>query len=152
MNTSRRHPPLRSSFGGLLALSVAVCLSGCIALSNYSATSYEHLTQLKAYHLKFIDDFTTETAQPVDSNKVAGAESTGDLKFREAEAYAEGMKDGSRTYNIRVLREMFGDNVSWLMKGKTFGKDYAGEQKGLCTLAYDQAIRGERVRRGAPTE
>ena len=127
-------------------------VSGCVSLSNYSATSYEHLTQLKAYHLKFIDDFTTENALPLNISKVEQAESSVDLKFREAEAYAEGMKDRSRIYNIQVLRSMFEDNVNWLKEGKTFSKNYAGEQKKLCIFAYDQAMRGEKVRIGAPTE
>ncbi len=152
MKIIRKRVPAKFPLGIFFALSFVFLISGCVTLSNYSATSYEHLTQLKAYHLKFIDDFTTETALPVDTIKVEQAESTGDLKFREAETYAEGMKDKSRIYNIQVLRSMFEDNVTWLKNGKTFGKIYAGEQKRQCTLAYDQAIRGEKVRRGAPTK
>ncbi|MBU1565012.1 MAG: hypothetical protein KJ630_05205 [Proteobacteria bacterium] len=153
MNIVRNRIPLIIPLKIFLALSIVVLLlSGCVALSNYSAASYEHLTQLKAFHLKFINDFTTEISQKADINKVAQAESTGDLKFREAEAYAQGMNDESRTYNIQVLRSMFIENVSWLKNGETFGKSYAEQQEKILTLAYDQAIKGEKYRKGAPTK
>jgi len=137
------------SFSKILAISFATFLSGCITLSNYSATSYEHLTQLKAYHVKFIDDFTFELSQPIDSLKVQVAASAGDLKFREAEEYADGMKDGSRTFNIKVLHGAFNDDVKWLGKGQNFRKTYAEELKMIRKSSYDQAIKGEKIRAGS---
>lgn len=132
----------------ILVISLTLLLSGCIfTLTNYSATSYEHLTQLKAYHLKFIDDFTTDIVQPIDDNMLAQKESSGDLKFREAISYADGMKDKSRSYNIEQLQGMFNDDVSDLkIKKKTLSKALSSEKKKLCSMAYDLAIKGEIVR------
>ncbi|OGV70663.1 MAG: hypothetical protein A2283_11605 [Lentisphaerae bacterium RIFOXYA12_FULL_48_11] len=137
------------SFKTILTISCATLLAGCITLSNYSATSYEHLTQLKAYHIKFIDDFTSELSQSIDKLNIQAAASAGDLKFREAEEYADGMKDGSRTFNIKVLHGTFNDDVEWLRKGQTFRKTYAEELKMIRKSSYDQAIKGEKIRAGS---
>lgn len=126
-----------------------VFLSGCIILSNYSATSYEHLTQLKAYHIKFIDDFTTEHPCPVDDLKILAIANEGDLKFREAKEYAAGMNDDSRVFSIKVLYDAFKDDIKWLRRGKTFHKKYSQQLMAVRESSYDQAIRGEMAREGA---
>lgn len=134
-------------FTTLIGLALAASLSGCITLSNYSATCYEQLTQLKAYHLKFVDDFTTETPTPVDKGRVETQASAGHLKFREAEEYAAGMKDQSRTINIEALHALFTGDVALLEEGKTFSKKYAEERKDKQLVpSYDRAIEGEKVR------
>jgi hypothetical protein len=134
----------------MLALLLATGLSGCAALSPYSATSFQQLTQLKAFHIMFIDEFTSETPQPLDQAKLAAEAGAGELKFREAEEYSTGLKDTSRTYSVQVLHRMFENNLAWLQKGNTYGRANAGEQKTVLQSAYDQAIRGETVRTGAP--
>jgi len=139
----------RIMLGPMLALLLAAGLSGCAALSPYSATSYQQLTQLKAFHLMFIDEFTSETPQLLDQAKLAAESGAGELKFREAEEYSVGLKDTSRTYNIQVLHRMFENNLAWLQEGNSFSKTNAGEQKTVLQSAYDQAIRGETVRTGA---
>lgn len=139
----------RRTLWAAVVLCVAAEMSGCTALSPYSATSYQQLTQLKAFHLMFIDDFTSEPTQPIDQAKLAAESSAGELKFREAEEYSAGLKDTSRTYSIQVLHQMFENNLAWLQKGNTYGKANAGEQKTVLQSAYDQAIQGETVRAGA---
>ena len=146
----RKRISLEFSLRIFFAVMIVFSLSGCISLSNYSAKSYVHLTELKAYNLKLYDDFTTEKPQSVDINKVTQIESTGDLKFREAIVYAEGMNDKLRTDNIKELQSMFEDNVSWLKKGKTFSKAYSREMKEQTVRAYNLAIKGEKIHYGAP--
>jgi hypothetical protein len=133
-----------------LVMSLAAGLQGCALLSNYSATSYAQLTGLKAYHLKLIDDFTSDTPVPLDQAKLAAESGEGELKFREAEEYSAGLKDQSRTYNLNILHTMFGNNLAWLQKGNTYSKANAQEQKTVLQSAYDQAIRGETLRPGTP--
>ena len=59
-----------------------VPMSGCAALSNYCATGYRQVAQLKAFHLMFINDFTSDAPLPVDRTRLADLADTGELKFR----------------------------------------------------------------------
>lgn len=133
----------------LLAVTTAIALCSCV--SPYNAQSHKNLTDLKAYHLKFIDTFTVTADTAYSAEKVKDWREKGDLHFRQAEVYSATLKDASRTQNFIWLHEDFTDDAALVLKGrKLLSEKFADELKKQTTLHYDTAIRGEKVRDGAP--
>lgn len=130
-------------------------LSGCaLFVSHYDAAAYQYFTSLKAYHIKFIDDYTVGEGKIWNEANVKSACDTGELRFREATEYAIGKKDASRVNAIGYLHNVFKLNcdLSLSKLKKLFGDAYATEQKNEVTKNYDWAISGELSRVGAPTK
>jgi hypothetical protein len=149
-----------SPFGPVTAiLCVSLLLSlGCGAfVSPFDETSYEHLTSLKAFHLKFIDDFTAQEGKQWDNERFEERQDEGELKFREALNYESHKKkrDRNRETAIEILYEQFKADCD-LLKTRAdtgdyfFGEAYAAELKEELQENYGQAIRGEVIRRGGP--
>ena len=133
----------------LLAATSAFALCSCV--SPYNAQSHKNLTDLKAYHLKFVDTFTAAADTSYSSEKVKDWREKGDLYFRQAETYSATLKDASRTQNFIWLHEDFTDDAAYVLKGKKLlSETFADQLKKQTTLHYDAAIRGEKVRDGAP--
>jgi len=134
----------------LLVAGVTTVL-GCGALvSPYDARSYEYLTQLKAYHLKFIDDFTEGPGKIWNAQAVSQACDVGDLKFKEAFEYENGKStpDQNRLEAFKILSEEFQDNCQELMaKNRLFRQAYSAEKRAEIEQNYSLAIKGEIVRK-----
>lgn len=141
----------------LLSLFIFV-LGGCAAFtSHYDAVSYEHFTALKAFHLKFIDDFTFEENKQWDDEKFKRKRDEGELRFREALEYEKEKKkeDPLREKAFNILYEEFKANCDFLEKrageGKAFfSPAFADELKDVLETNYGYAIEGEVSRMGAP--
>jgi hypothetical protein len=123
---------------------------GCgVFVSPYDARSYEYLTQLKAYHLKFIDDFTAGAGKSWNAQAVSQACDAGDLKFKEALEYEKGKPspDQSRLNAFTILHEELQDNCRELMeKGRLFSQAYSAEKRAEIEQNYNLAIKGETAR------
>ena len=129
-------------------------LQGCgIFVSHYDAGAYQYFTTLKAYHLKFLDDFVAGPGKSFDLAKIKSTCDVGDLKFREARAYAEGKDDKTRVDAVRLLNNVFQRDCDLLVKEKRlFGTGFAKQEAAEATTNYDFAIKGEASRVNAPVK
>lgn len=135
----------------------AATLFACIALlaacglfpAKYDATTVELMTRMKAYHLKFVDDFMTATPRPVDDVKAACNE--GDLRFRETIEYARAISGGDQTREnaLNILKGQFEDDCNRLMTDQAPSPGFVAEIRAEIAQNYDVAIAGERSRPGA---
>jgi hypothetical protein len=135
----------------LAAILASVLLfAGCIHfVSHYDSVSYEHLTSLKAFHLKFVDDLTDGPNKVWNQSTFERKRDEGDLKFREALEYEKGKskRDKNREDAFTILYEEFTDNCALLEDKQGFySQAFAEELKGELETNYDLAIRGEEVR------
>ena len=74
-------------------VTVTIGMMGCMAfVSHYDAGSYQNFTSLKAFHVKFIDDFTEVDNKKWDDKLLDQKCDEGDLRFREAQEYVQGKK------------------------------------------------------------
>ena len=134
----------------IVAFSLLIILSGCTLIGSYNPISREHLTALKAAHMKFIDDFTEGSNKTFDSTKVADAADKIDLKFREALEYSKSLGDKLRTSNIQLLKDIFDlDLENITNKKRLLTATEAKTLAGPSADAYDRAIKGESIRPGA---
>lgn len=132
-------------------LALVVCLAGCVATFNQG--HYENLTRLKAYHLKLIDDFTVKEEHSFSKSKLSDYQEQGDLKFREAMEYTEPIGDELRINGLRILWELFERHVSELHTDEELLPSVMAEQmKEAIQANYDEAIKGELSRNGAPKQ
>lgn len=137
----------------ILALTLIVV--GCSAfVSHYDAVSYQYFTELKAFHLQFIDDFTEADGRAFDEAQLASAHDAGNLRFREAIEYAKGRSsDASRISAIENLQQQFESDCSSLHDKKAlFKKAFAEQLSEEVATNYDYAIAGEYSRVGNPNE
>ncbi|MEE9523817.1 MAG: hypothetical protein V3V59_03590 [Thermodesulfovibrionales bacterium] len=137
-----------------LILLSTLLLSSCnLFVSPYDPLSYEHLTSLKAFHLKFIDDFTKAEGKEWNDDLMKEQCDNGDLRFREALEYEKEKKrkDKNRENAIRILHEEFSDNCKLLKDKKGFfGTGFAAELKNELEANYGYAIEGEVARMNGP--
>jgi len=120
--------------------------------SPYSAVVYQQLTELKAFHLKFIEVFTADSVKTYSREKVQESFDAGDLKFVEAFAYEKHRSnDRNRITAFEILHEQFKADADFLFsKASLFGKTFADELKKEVEKNYDLAIKGELKRRDSP--
>jgi len=127
---------------------------GCgLFLSPYSVVSYNNFTNLKAFHLKFIDDFTNAPDKIYNQNKIDEMYNFGDLRFREALEYEKQREsDETRINAFEILYEQFEADYKHLInKQKLYSNAFAEELKGELEKNYNLAIKGELSRRNTPT-
>lgn len=148
MNTPTRPRKTAAAFTALLA----GFLTGCaLFVSSYDATTMEKLTSIKAYHLKFIEDFTQTEGKAFDFPALERTADAGELRFREAREYAQSRRDGTRVRALALLHERFTAQCDRLKKTATlFSRTFSEDLTRILTRNYDEAIRGEAVRPGAP--
>jgi hypothetical protein len=141
------HFIIRVSVLFILILMSTLLLSGCsLFVSPYDPLSYEHFTSLKAFHLKFIDDFTKADGKEWSDDILKDKCDNGDLRFREALEYEKEKKrkDKNREMAIKILHEEFIDNCKLLKDKKGFfGNGFAAELKSELEANYGYAIEGE---------
>lgn len=132
-----------------LILALLFCLAGCV--STFNQGHYENLTQLKAYHAKLIDDFAMKEENSFSESKLNDYREKGDLKFREAMEYAKPIGDELRVKGLRILWELFNRHISELQADKELlSSEMAEQRKELIEDNYNEAIKGELSRHGAP--
>jgi hypothetical protein len=123
---------------------------GCLHfVSHYDSVSYEHLTSLKAFHIKFIDDFTRGEGRTWDRGLFERKRDEGELRFREALEYEKGKstRDETREEAFTILYDEFKDNCDMLEDmGDLYSEAFAAELKGELETNYGLAIRGEKIR------
>jgi len=127
---------------------------GCgLFLSPYSVVGYKNFTDLKAFHLKFIDDFTNAPDKVYNQNKIDEMYNFGDLRFREALEYEKQRgNDRTRINAFEILYEQFKADYKHLInKQKLYSNPFAEELKGEIEKNYNLAIKGELSRRNTPT-
>ncbi len=135
------------------SLLMAMLLPGCaLFVSHYDAGAYQQFTALKAFHMKFLEDFKAAESRTFSEVMANEACDTGDLKFREAREYASGKKDETRVRAVEYLSNVFIRNCRLLLREKKlFGATYSTEQTAELEKNYDLAIAGEVARVGAPS-
>ncbi len=133
----------------LILLSSLLISSCSLFVSPYDPLSYEHFTSLKAFHLKFVDDFTKAEGKEWNDDQMKEQCDNGDLRFREALEYEKEKKrkDKNREKAIKILHEEFIENCK-LLKDKNgfFGNGFAAELKSELEANYGYAIGGEVTR------
>lgn len=143
--------PLKGAFrNGLLLAIAAFTIAGCsLFVSHYDAAAYQYFTSLKAYHLKFLDDFTAGDGKTWNETAVKDECNTGELKFREAIAYAAGKNDQSRVHAFDYLHNVFKNECKLsLSSKKLFGTYFSQQEEQQVGQNYDWAIKGEIARVG----
>lgn len=135
----------------LAATAISLLVSCSNFIGGYNARSHEHLTSLKAYHLKLIDDHTKSSFTPTrtyNAAKLSESIDIGELKFREAEEFSKSLNDSLRTHNITLLHHIYGEDTTLIThKGRLLTLPEADILKNPTTQAYDKAIKGEQLRK-----
>ncbi len=145
------HAPARASTHRLvffLSVLFTLVTSGCaLFTSHYDAGAYQNFTNLKAFHLKFLEDQTAQEGATYSEERMTSACDVGELKFREADEYARGKGDSLRIDALDVLHNVFKDNCKLARKQKKlFNPVYINELTPTLTRNYDLAIAGELAR------
>lgn len=134
----------------VLAIFLVLFLSSCALIGGFSAKSHEHVTAIKAAHLKFIDTFTEGKDRSWDFKKFADESDKIDLKFREALEFSKSLDDKLRTSNIQLLKEIFEeDQKNMREKNRLLSKVEADTLSEPSGQAYDRVVKGECARPGA---
>jgi len=131
---------------------IALALSGCsLFVSHYDAAAYQNFTSLKAYHLKFLDDYSTVGGHKWNDASVKATCDLGELKFREAHEYALGKKDDTRVRAIEYLHNAFTRQCKDSLQNQAlFNAKYVDQERATTSQNYDWAIEGELTRVNAP--
>ena len=143
----------KSSQNLVTGILIALLIQACgLFISPYNATSLEYLTRLKAFHLKFIDDFTASEIRTFSESQVRERFDVGDFLFREALEYATRVtEDKLRVNAFQILYDEFKDDTGTLLEQKDlFSPAAAKVLKGIVESNYNSAIEGEQVRRNGP--
>jgi len=139
----------------ILVFSLITLFAGCSS-TKYDDPRHENLTDLKAFHVKFIQDYTeaetkTETTT-WDQASVKSRCDQGELKFKDAYTYARSKDKGDDTGSkaVKELNAQFSRNCAMLLKRKKhFSKTFAEGEDGILSeikQQYDLAIAGEESR------
>ena len=143
---------MRSAVGHMLKIAsgaVFLAMVGCAIIGGFNARSHEHLTSLKATHMKFIDDFTAGGDKVFSAEKLESERDRMDLKFREALEFSRSLSDRHRTLNYEHLRSVFQEDFENIKgKGRFLSAVEAETLAEPTAMAYDRAIQGECVRPG----
>jgi hypothetical protein len=124
--------------------------ASCALIGGFSARSHEHVTSLKAAHMKFIDTFTAAPEASWDRGRFMTESDKIDLKFREALEFSTSLNDDLRTANITILNEIFVEDEALIRnKDRLLTQIEADTLKGPSAQAYDRVIAGECARPGA---
>ena len=135
---------------GAVVLLVLAC--GSVFVDHYSAASYQHFTDLKAFHLMFIEDFTAGEGKTWDEAAYTARRDEGELLFRQATEYARGRGgDTLRVHAFNILHGRFTAHCEYLESGAKQGRPFfpeilARKLVPILTQNYDYAIRGEFAR------
>lgn len=151
MNALTLSTPRR--IGHMLLILLALTMGGCaLFTSHYDAAAYQNFTNLKAFHIKFIEDHTAQADAVFNEGKLTAACDAGELKFREANEYATGKGDNSRIRALSYVHNVFTDNCKLAKKQKKlFSELYTTELLVGLKRNYDLAIAGELERVGSPS-
>lgn len=129
---------------------ITLLFSGCALFSShYDATRHQNFTSLKAMHMKLLDDWTKGSGKTWSHQKVDNYCESGDLRFREALAYAESGDSDDQTASqaVTILWKRFTSNCEFLLsRDKPFSKAFIGELRPEIEQNYDYAISGELAR------
>ena len=129
---------------------LATILTGCTTIGGFNSRSLEHVTSLKATHLKFIDAFTAEKGRSFDIKKVDEEADKLDLKYREALEFAVTLDDKLRTSNIQALKEIFEIDLAYVKgKGRLLTTEEVKITREPSGQAYDRVVKGECARPSA---
>jgi len=131
-------------------LFMAFAMQGCtLFASHYDAGAYQNFTSLKAYHVKFLEDYRQEEGKQFDETKLRASCDSGELRFREATEYAKGRGDELRIRAIGYAHNVFkNDCRQALDHKKLLGATYVDENLPQVKQNYDWAIAGELSRVG----
>jgi hypothetical protein len=111
---------------------------------HFDQESADHFTELKAYHINFVDRFTGVTGRTYDDAALTSACNQGAREFDNAKAYMESEGDKQRLKALAYLREQFNKDCSFLRSvEKLYSKSYADERKAALRMNYDHAIAAE---------
>jgi hypothetical protein len=140
----------RYTMNRVIAFFLFLFLSGCALIGGFNARSHEHVTAIKAAHLKFIDTFTVGQDSSWDMEKFTSESDAIDLKFREALEFSKSLNDALRTSNIKLLNEIFQEDQNNMRdKDRLLTQVEADTLKEPSGHAYDRVIKGECARPGA---
>lgn len=111
---------------------------------HFDQKSADHFTELKAYHLNFVDRFTGDTGGTYNEAALRSACDQGAQAFDKAKAYMESERDKQRLKALAYLREQFDKDCGFLRSvEKLYSKSYADEHKAALGANYDHAIAAE---------
>ncbi|CCJ90066.1 hypothetical protein ACN5L5_001273 [Cronobacter turicensis] len=131
---------------------LAVLLTACHLIGNYQPRAHAQLTDLMAAHLQFIDDFTAPSGT-LDTTALADDDRHLRLRFAEAIAYSESLRDPLRTDNLRLLQAIYReDHARLLRQQRPFTPAQAALRRDQARLAYLEAVRGECSRPASPCQ
>jgi len=126
------------------AILLLILLSGCSLLKDTTShLAYRQLTELKTFHLGFIDHFTEEERDTTEMNEMFAE---GRLMFDEAiEDEKTGANDNLRLNTFSILLEQFTRDYEYLKKKKKYTEPAAGWLKEEVEENYTLALKGEQL-------
>lgn len=136
-----------------LLIFIAFVTTACgLVTSHYDAKRHENFTKLKAFHVKFIEDYTKGSGKEWEEETILKICDQGDLQFKEALVYAASKDDKGNTgaNAVEYLHKQFKEDCSLsLQRKKLFGKAFSQELLQEINRQYGYAIAGELKRVGA---
>ena len=138
--------------GKAMVVLLALAAGGCaLFTSHFDAMRQQNFTRLQALHEKFIEDYAEGSGKEWSEEAVKRVCDSGDLRFREALAYAAAKDDKAKTgaRAVRNLYEQFTADCQFsLQRKKLFGKTWSEEHLKELRLNYGYAVAGELSRVG----
>lgn len=135
-------------------LILVLLLSGCaLFTSHFDALRHQNFTQLKAFHVKFLEDWSEGSEKPWSTAAVSNDCDKGDLKFREASEYAKSKDSNDKTGEkaVSIVWQEFKENCR-LASSKQISKALSNELIEEISKNYQFAINGELARVGSPKQ
>jgi arylamine N-acetyltransferase len=134
--------------GGVTLKSVDRPAAKSAVRAQVSPADIERFTQLKAFHLKFIEDFTARNGETWNADAYRRSRDQGELLFRQAIEYTKVWGDSTREKVLDILHEQFKITCELIERDVAAGKggvppDVAKLAGDIIARNYDYAIRGE---------
>jgi hypothetical protein len=111
---------------------------------HFDEESANHFTELKTFHLGFIDRFIGTAGKTYDEATVRSGCDEGTVAFGNAKAYLDSKRDKKAMKALVTLRNQFDKDCRFLQNmEKLYSPSYAAGHKAALSANYDHAIAAE---------
>lgn len=135
----------KSIFISFIVILATLAIGCTIPISYYDATTYKHLTELKAETVLLVESFDTTTVEG-NKNKIDNTI----LNLRKAYEYekGKGKPNSDTTVQLEKIVKLFNEDVNEYQKDGPghLGKKYFSEAAIVLGQAFDIAISTENVK------
>jgi hypothetical protein len=123
-------------------LVAGVLLSACG--SHYDAANVDHFTELKNYHMRFIDRYVAKGERVYDADGVRDGYDQVTREFDKAQTYMQNKDDKDGLKALAYFRAELDKDYRFLNDTeKLFSPEYATQRKTALATDYDLAVKGD---------